>query len=99
MNNEYTIKSLLTPMNTINNRFTFATRIISMMNEYDLSMKDAMLWDMEGFSDAPGANEMDFAYELDYYFWLNGLQLDETTLYREIMSGNHNDYVLTQPVK
>lgn len=92
------IKSLLTPINTINKRFTFATRIVTMMAEYDLSMKDAMLWDMEGFSDAPGANEMDFAYELDYYFWLNGLQLDETSLYHDIMTGENPDYVLTKIV-
>ena len=96
MNN--TIKSLLAPLNTKNNQSTFISRIVTMMAEYNISMQDAMLWDMEGFTDAPGANDMDFLYELDYYFWLNGLQLDETSLYHDIMTGENPDYVLTKIV-
>ena len=97
MNN--TIKSLFAPINTKNNQSTFISRIITMMAEYNLPMKDAMLWDMEGFTDAPGANDMDFSYELDYYFWINGLKLEQTLLYHEIMTGKHSDYVLMEPAK
>lgn len=77
------------------NNSVYIKRIISMMKDYDLSMKDAILWDMDGFMEAPGANDMDFLYELDFYFWSNGLKLEDTVLYHDVVTGKDTDYVLS----
>lgn len=77
------------------NNSVYIKRIISMMKDYDLSMKDAILWDMDGFMEAPSANDMDFLYELDFYFWSNGLKLEDTVLYHDVVTGKDTDYVLS----
>lgn len=100
MNTDNYIKSLMDKVNKKEKDYedshkVFIHRIISMMKDYDISMQEAILNDMDGFPDAPGANEMDFLYELDFYFWTNGLKLEDTTLYLDIVTGKHKDYVLS----
>lgn len=99
MNNDNYVKSLMDKVIQKENDYKkshkiFIDRIISMMKDYDISMQEAILNDMDGFPDAPGATEMDFLYELDFYFWTNGLKLEDTTLYIDIITGKHKDYVL-----
>lgn len=76
------------------NHEIYVERILTMMQEYAISMAEAIEWDMDGFPDAPSSNEMDFQYELDYYFWNNGIQYDDTLIYRDIIFNNMNDIVI-----
>lgn len=76
------------------NNKIFMERLIQMMRDYSLTLGEAIEWDMEGFHTAPGANEMDFEYELDYYFWSNGLDYSKSRFYSDIVDGRISDIEL-----
>lgn len=77
----------------------YIARILNMMQEYGITMGTAMEWDMDGFFDPPGCmpeepDAVDYAYELDYYFWTNGLSYEQSLLYHDIALNKHNDISL-----
>lgn len=72
----------------------YISRILSMMQEYDISMSEAIEWDMDGFHDAPGSDEMDYQYDLDYYFWINNISYEDTLIYRDIIAKHMVDLVV-----
>jgi len=64
-------------------------RILEMMNEYDISLSEAIEWDMDGFPDAPNnyGEDNDIPYEIDFYLWTNGVTYSQSLYYRDVLLG------------
>lgn len=49
----------------------FNTRIVSMMNDYDISMSEALEWDFEGFGNDVDRSEDEGMLEADFWYYLH----------------------------
>lgn len=74
-------------------------RIIEMMRDYDVTMQDAILWDMCGFM--PFASKgmiLSFEEEIDYYLHMNHIPSDSRTFFSGVALGLY-DYNLVEDEK
>lgn len=87
------------PNKIVLNSDTFATRIIDMMAEYQISMSEALLWDFESFGftathiyDKFGMKGIENRFRT--YLLRNGITGGNADFYTDIFVGRDNDKVL-----
>lgn len=62
----------------------FSERIVSMMRDYNISLKEAVTWDMEGFDSYDTKN----IRHISHYLVVNGLtEYDDRLFYLKVMNG------------
>lgn len=72
----------------------FLTRLQGMMDDYDLTLKEAMEWDAEGFILDIDKNKRE--KYISSYLSRNKLSDDRLIFYREIFLGKRKDFQLTK---
>ena len=71
----------------------FNERIVSMMRDYDISLKTAILWDMEGFDNYNPKVDA----HVQHYLVVNGINdVEDRLFYLKIMKGVSPDIGLTE---
>lgn len=71
-------------------------RLLDMMNDYDISLKQAIEWDMLGFMPYPSKKViLTPEEEVDYYLHLNYIPEDSRIFFGGVALGYFPDYGLT----
>lgn len=71
-------------------------RILEMMRDYDVTMQDAVLWDMCGFMPYPSKGMiLSFEEEIDYYLHMNYIPADSRVFFSGVALGLY-DYNLVE---
>lgn len=71
----------------------YAERLVSMMKDYDITLKEAISWDMEGF----GNYNPSLVSHIHHYLVANGLHdTDDRLFYVKVMRGLVPDFKLSK---
>lgn len=71
-------------------------RLLDMMNDYDISLKTALEWDMLGYMPYPKKGVMpSYEEEIDFYFEVNYLPQGSRVFFSGILLDYFPDYELT----
>jgi hypothetical protein len=71
-------------------------RMIDMMYDYDISLRNAILWDFDGFMPYPKKNViLSTEEELDFYLYTNYVPDGGRTFFTGVALGYFPDYGLT----
>lgn len=75
----------------------YLERILSMMNDYGISLAQAIAWDVEGFPPLyPGKIILTVEDELKYYYHVNRIPESDHQFFTDILTGREKDYGLTK---
>ncbi len=70
-------------------------RLLDMMNDYEISLKQAILWDLDGFMPYPSKGMILTAEEeIDYYLYMNYIPDDSRVFFSGVALGYFPDYGL-----
>lgn len=69
-------------------------RLYDMMNDYDISLKKAIEWDMLGFMPYPYEQILTFQEEVEYYLIMNYISAQDRPLLLGTATGMLPDYEL-----
>lgn len=76
----------------IKNLEVFNERLVSMMRDYDISLRQAIIWDMEGFDNYNYKRDT----HLQHYLIVNGIvDVEDRLFYLRVMKRVLPDYKLT----
>lgn len=77
----------------LKNLRVFTERIVSMMRDYDISLKQAVLWDMEGF----GNYDPTISAHIQHYLLVNGIRnANDRLFYIKVLRGFTPDIKLKE---
>ena len=78
----------------------FNDRIVTMMKDYQISMRQALEWDFEGFENIlqQSWEENMLEHDFKYYLWQNGIRDDYWPFYADIFMGRANDMGLKKRI-
>ena len=89
---EYLLKEASGRAIRIKNLAVLTERLISMMRDYNITLKQAVMWDMEGFDNY----NPKIAAHIQHYLLVNGVNnVDDRLFYIKIVKGLSPDIVLS----